>query len=217
MNNRTIGLILAGFVFAILQALFFMWTDAESRTAVAWISYGFINAAFIWFVATMFIPMRGEGTHTLTMPYVAGSYLTIELIVGILLMILTNSVLIAVTVQLILLAIYVVRFGIHGMANRATADAVETQQRDIRYIKDSAADVQLVMNLVDDPTARKELQRLYDVIWCGPVGGAAMDDRLQHVFDMKMQEITDAANASDWTNVVIATKQLKTMFEQRRR
>lgn len=215
MKNRIISISLGLFVLAVFNTLFFLWTDAD-RSAVAWISYGFITAAFLWLLAALHAPRSGgNATYALTLPYVAGAYLGVELVAGVVLMIVTRNVAVALSVQLLLLTLYLLRFGMHHMANSATAEAVAVHKGDVRTLRDMATEVKMLAASIDDPAAAKAFSHLYDTVWCSPVSGAS-DPRLQRLFAENMEAADRAVAEKDWAGAVAAARRLEMLFDRKR-
>lgn len=213
MKNRIISISLGLFVLAVFNVLFFLWTD--DRGAVEWLSYGFFMGGYLWFMATLLAPRSGgSSTHALTLPYVAGSYLAVELIAGVVLMLTTGSVAVALSVQLVLLAVYMVRFGLHHAANRATTEAVESNKRDVSYMRDTAARIKMLAASVSDPAASSALRHLYDTVWCSPVRGTSSNSRLRTFVSDRIAAIESAVAAGDRERIIAAARQLEAVFER---
>lgn len=216
MKNRIISISLSLVVLIVFNVLFFLWTDAD-RGAVEWLSYGFVTGGYLWFLAALFSPRSGgNDTYALTLPYVAGGYLAAASIAGVALMILTDSTAIALSVHLVLLTIYMLRFGLHHAANTATTAAVAAQKRDVDYVRNTAADIKMLTASVDDDAAAKALRHLYDTVRCSPVHAASTDERLQRITAEKMASLESAVAERDWVRVVSVARQLDAAFESRR-
>lgn len=81
INKTTTGVLLV-LVLAVLNILFFAWTDAETRGAVEWMSYGFTMFAFVVACISVFRIPRGNEVYNLTTSYLPVSYFGIQTILG---------------------------------------------------------------------------------------------------------------------------------------
>ena len=213
MKNRIISISLGLVVLAVFNVLFFLWTD--DRGAVEWLSYGFITVGYLWFMATLLAPRSGgNATYALTLPYVACSYLLAATVAGVALMILTDSVAMALSVQLVVLALYLVRFGVHHAANRATTQAVASHKSDVDYVRTTAARIKVLAASAGDDAAAKALRHLYDTVWCTPVGGTSSNAGLHTLVADHLAALESAVAAGDRERVIAVARQMEGVFSR---
>lgn len=215
MRNRILSISLGLFVLAVFNVLFFLWTDSD-RSVVDWLSYGFFTGAYLWFLATLCAPRSGGGsTYALTLPYVAGGYLLAVLATGAVLMLTTDSVAIALSVQLVLLAVCLVRFGIHHAANRATTQAVASHNRDVGYVRSTAVRIKKLVPSVSDAAAAVALRHLYDTVWCSPVRGTSSNADLQAFVSEHMAALESAVADGDSERIISSARKMESLFLER--
>lgn len=71
---------------------------------------------------------------------------------------------IVLSVYLLVLVYYVITISIHMTANKATAIALETQEKEHSFIRESCAQLQHLSALIDNPEAKKSINYLYEAI-----------------------------------------------------
>ncbi len=71
-------------VLIVLNILFFAWTDAETRGAVEWMSYGFCMFSFVVACVAIFrVPQDSDEVYSLTTNYVCLSYFAVQTVLSV--------------------------------------------------------------------------------------------------------------------------------------
>lgn len=202
-------------VLAVFNLLFFIWTDSP-RSAVCWISYAFMTLPFVILTLTYIYPRKGQGeTYSLVVPEIAVKYLAASLVAGVLLMIFTESVALALTVELLMLVYFMTQIVIHLQANRRTALNEERRQGKVADMKKVAAQIKAIidMNDVTDKTARKALAALYEDVFCMPVRTSSqtgISDSLQSM----LPHLGNAVYNGNWPETVALAKKMQSIIRQ---
>lgn len=166
MSNKSINIALAIVVLGVFNILFFLWLTPG---AAEWICYGAITLGVVWLGASVALPHAGsKETYSLTLPKTAGFYLLAAAAASAALIATHASATLTLTVQLVLLAISAVVFGINVTANRNTAAASEKHKKAVDEVKNTAFDIKMMMGDTDDSDIRKALGHLYDTISASP-------------------------------------------------
>lgn len=214
MRNKTMTLLAGAGALAVFNLLFFIWTDSP-RSAVCWISYAFMTLSFVILTLTYIYPRKGQGeTYSLVVPEVALKYLAASALAGALLMFFTESVAIALTVELLMLLYFMTHIVIHVQANRRTALNVEARQHKVADLKKVAAQVKAIidMNDVSDRQARKALVSLYDDISCMPFSASqpGMTDSLQSM----LPQLGNAVYSRNWIETEAMARKMQSIIRQ---
>lgn len=202
-------------VLVVFNILFYLWTDSD-RSAVCWISYGFITLSYVIFVLTYFFPRKGRGeTYSLVVPQIAITYMALNLCLGIILMILTSNITIALTLELLLSLYYIAHIVIHVQANRRTAANETARKAKVSEIRQISSQLKLYIDLneISDPEALKTMNTLYDEVQCSPTRtyiGIDFDD-----VAAKLAIIDDAISSKDWVKVTSIARQMQRIVRQR--
>lgn len=180
---KSTALLLMVLVFVAINAIFFLWVDPSKCGAAEWVSYGFMTLSFLFAcISMMTYNGKGDEVYSLTVVYIPLRYFYVQTIlscaavVGALLMrgmpkaaanasfFVHNYVTILLTIYIIVLLVFVIRFIIHSKANQVTEASLREQYEDHSYVRDVAPILSSYLPMVSDPAAKKAVKTLYESI-----------------------------------------------------
>lgn len=136
-----------------------------------WTSYSFIHVAYILLVATPFLVRKGKHSAVFGIPLysISAVYFLVEFIIGVVFILTkTENFKMAFLVQILVAAVYLVMLISNMIANEYTADSLERQEQEMKYVKESCATIQALMNQIDNKAACKKVEKVYDLIQSSP-------------------------------------------------
>ena len=203
MNKKTVLWIILDLIFlAIFNTVFFVMTGLQHPASV-WISYGFIHFAYLGF----------------SLYSISSTYFLIEFVTGIVFIILkSDSLKVALVVQIVIAGIYGILLISHLIANESTADSVERHEDEVAYIKTAASRVKALVGKATDRKANKEIERAYDLLHSSPTKSTSTVRYLESSVMSQISDLEDAVQSGE-TDLIIATagEIISTMEERNRK
>ena len=212
MNKKTVLWIILDLIFlAIFNTVFFVMTGLQHPASV-WISYGFIHFAYLMVIVTPFL--FGFSLYS-----ISSTYFLIEFVTGIVFIILkSDSLKVALVVQIVIAGIYGILLISHLIANESTADSVERHEDEVAYIKTAASRVKALVGKATDRKANKEIERAYDLLHSSPTKSTSTVRYLESSVMSQISDLEDAVQSGE-TDLIIATagEIISTMEERNRK
>lgn len=137
-----------------------------------WISYGFIHFAYLMLLLTPLFIREGKNAGVFGFPLfsISSLYFFVELCVGVVCILISpRDATAAFLVQLVIAGLYGIAVVPNLIANEYTADAEETRQRQIDYVKSASARLESLLEKIDDKETKKKVERVYDAVYSSPV------------------------------------------------
>lgn len=215
MYSTNIKIILAIVVLGVFNLLFFLWAPL---TPANWVAYVGMTVGILWLSATFVLPTPGRNEiYEMTLPRIAGQYLGVAVVAGIVLMVLHVGLTIMLTAYSLLFVAFLVWFCMHLAANKRTAVAVAAHNTAVANIKDFGFEVKTMMGYVTDSEMKTALARLHDVIIGSPAKSTYDTTAIDRTIADSMQKLVNAVNANDKQVVISGCDYLKGLFARRNR
>ena len=214
---KSTALLLMVLVFIAINAIFFIWVDPSKCGAAEWISYGCMCLAFLFAcISIMAYNGKGNEVYSLTVVYIPLRYFYVQTIlscaavIGALMVrgmpkavadasfFVHNYVTILLTVYIIVLLVFVVRFIIHSKANQATEASLREQYEDHSYVRDVAPILSSYLAMVSDPTAKKAVKNLYESVRFSANKTSELGRRNRQEVADGVDELTRLIEAQNW-------------------
>ena len=127
----------------------------------------------------------------------------------------SDSLKVALVVQIVIAGIYGILLISHLIANESTADSVERHEDEVAYIKTAASRVKA---LVGKATDRKAIERAYDLLHSSPTKSTSTVRYLESSVMSQISDLEDAVQSGE-TDLIIATagEIISTMEERNRK
>lgn len=221
MNKKTVLWIILDLIFlAIFNTVFFVMTGFQHPASV-WISYGFIHFAYLMVIVTPFLIRKSSSASVFgfSLYSISSTYFLIEFVTGIVFIILkSDSLKVALVVQIVIAGIYGILLISHLIANESTADSVERHEDEVAYIKTAASRVKALIGKATDRKANKEIERAYDLLHSSPTKSTSAVRYLESSVISQISDLEDAVQSGE-TDLIIATADeiISTMEERNRK
>lgn len=210
--------ILLYLVFIVIFNTIFFMVGGTNHTASVWISYAFIHFAYFMATATPILARKSSSSHVFnfSISYISNIYLFLEFVIGMVFIIIgSDSYKAALTIQIIVAAIYIVFLLMDLIADERTADSVEQHEKDVLYIKDMSSRVRLLIGKLTDKSLNKELERLYDLIYSSPSQSMPIVNNLEINITSKILELESFVRMNDEENALKICKNIEYLMEER--
>ena len=210
-------------VFAIIAVVynFVVFSVIKEHTASFWSAYGFTMFAMAAAAVTYILAFSENKNATfLNVPitFVATVYFSIQLILGIILMMISNlSVISANVFQIIVLALFSV-VAIGGLIGKNVVVDVEREVKEKKYyIKFLAADVEGLIAAVSGAVDKKALTDLFETIrYSDPMSDPSLHDLEQNIAT-KVSALAGIVNRGNAGSIIESCSEIKQFLEDRNR
>jgi hypothetical protein len=159
-------------IFLIVFNVLFFATGKAGHNVSVWISFGFINFAYLMLLLTSRLIRNGKSAAVFgfSLYSVSVAYFLVEFVSGIIfILVAPETYSIALLVQLCIAGLYAVGLISNMIANKHTANAEEKRQPEIEYIKHASAKLKGLLENTSDGEVKKAIERVYDAIYSSPV------------------------------------------------
>ena len=208
----------------VFNLLFFMLADicaTENKTPTSvWISYGFIHFAYFLFLATPFFIRKNKNSHTYDKPLytITALYFIAELIAGVtLILVASETVKVAIVIQIVLAATFIAWLLIHLIANEHTADNTERRESELQYIKESSAKLQSILQQITDKTTAKKVERIYDLIHSSPAKSNTDARSLEQQVISEIDRLESVVSQNETEQIDLISDKIFRLAEERNR
>lgn len=218
MTKKSILWIILDLIFLVVfNTVFFVIGGLEHPTSV-WISYGFIHFSYLMVLITPVLTGKSSSAAVFgfSLYSISSGYFLIEFVVGLVFIVLrSESLKVALVVQIIVAAIYGVLLLSHLIANENTASSVKKREDEVAYMKTAAARVKGLMGKVKDKKARKEIERAYDMLHSSPTKTSPTVRYLESEITEQIGALEDAVQSENIDKIIKAANGIVSNAEER--
>lgn len=187
----------------VFNLVFYMLGGTDHSGAV-WTSYIFIHVAYVLLVATLYS--------------ISAVYFLVEFVVGVIFILTkTQNLKLTLIVQILIAAVYVVMLISNMIANEYTADSMERQAQEVKYVKESAAMILSMMDQVDDKVAAKKVEKVYDLIKSSPSKSNARVADIEYAVYEEIEAMQAAVEKRDNAAISSSADKLYRLGQERNR
>ena len=207
-------------IFLIIFNLIFYMTGGTVRPVSVWISYGFIHIAYLFLVCTTLFVKPGENAALfgMTLGAVSGVYFIVELIVGsAFILIASEGYKACVIVHAVITGIYVIILIINILANDTTATAQKRHNAEVNYLKETCMILHEIMEQVGDKSARKKVEKLYDLMQSSPAKSRRDVQELEFQIIESLEQLNEKAAAINSEEVERQIEKIQRLARERNR
>lgn len=207
------------FLWAILELIFlivfniaFFMLGGTEHSLSAWISYGFIHFAYIMFLFTPLMVRKSSSAHIFgfSIGFISLIYFFLALIIGIIFILIdSDNYKVSLIVQIIIFGIYAVVLVSYLLANEATADSIQTHEKELEYIKTSSAKLKSILSLAKDKALRTKIEYAYDLIHASPVKSSNAVKAIEKDIINQLDNLANAATDNVNTAMTITQRIIK--------
>ncbi len=218
MKKKAVLYILLDLVFLIVfNAVFFLLGGAEHKTSV-WLSYGFIHFAYLLVLLTPVLCGRRGKDTVMRMPIytVSACYFFAAFIAGLVFIFLKpNQIKISLVIQIVIAGIYAAVLLVNLIANADTEEQAKRQEEEVRYIKNSAARVKLLIGRLEDKKADKAVEKAFDALNSSPTRTTEELFLLETAISDQISYLESAVKLGDSENVIKISGSIVSLVEER--
>ena len=211
-------LLLNSLFLIVFNLLFFMFQ--ESFTTPVWISYAFIHFSYILLLLTPTLVKPGPAAYIYSRAAygVTVSYFLIELALGTIFIIFApEGLLIPVISQVILAAVFIALLITNLIANEHTAANVERREEELKFVKESSAQVNSIARQITDKAAARKVEKLYDLLHGSPAHSDPSVFSLEKEIFGEIDDLEDAVSQNDLAKIETLTDKIYRLAEKRNR
>ena len=219
MDKKRVLWILLDLVFVVVfNILFFMFGGAD-RPPVDWVPYVFILLSYIMVVVTPYmIRKSSQAVLGLSIYAVSSAYFMAEFVIGLIFLFMKNEdIKISIAVQVILLGVYLVILISNLLANEHTVDQMETQQAEVKNMKEMASAVKALEGRMSDKKADKAIEHIYDMLYASPTKSDPSVYGIESEIEQSIDELKFFVDKDDTENVLATVSTLVDVIDNRNR
>ena len=171
MRKHVLYIVLYLIFLIIFNTAFFLLGGTEHPNPI-WISYGFVHFAYFMLVITPVLVRKGRNTTVFGFALfsISAVYFLIAFIVGVIfILIAPETIEAALLIQLIIAGLYGIILIMNMIANDRTADAEESRQHEIEYVKNASEQIKWLSDRVKDKNIKRKIDRVYDTLSSSPI------------------------------------------------
>jgi len=205
-------------IFLILFNVTFCVIGGVEYKASAWISYIFIHFAYSMLLLTQYFIPGNKNFAVFGFPLFAIStvYFIIQFLAGIIFILVSpESYIAALLIQLCIAGLYGVLLISNMIANEHTAEAIEKREHEIFYIKNAAAQLKKLLNIVTDREIKKNIERVYDVFYSSPVKSHPNVAQIEDNIARTINELEEAVMTKNKEKIISLSSSLLAAVSER--
>jgi hypothetical protein len=205
-------------VFLVIFNLLFFTLGGTSHPASVWISYGFINFAYIMVILTPILSKTSVRDTVLGLSIYSVSivYLLIECVIGIIFIAAKPEDFVAsLLVQTVMACIYAAAIVSALMVNENTAEIIDRRNTETNFTKSGAARLKLLIGQLPDSKANKALECVYDLLHASPIQSTPTAYAIENAINSKIDELEQTVRQGDEENVIPLCNQLQILINER--
>ncbi len=224
-NKRTIiTTLILTIVLIVYNILYFVIPfDHTKSTGSYWITYGItiFLILFVGIVVYIGIGDKKEKSHIFGVPILYLGYYTLvtQIIADIIIMCVGNFIRIpswiTIVVETLLLACFFISL-IKKTAYKDTIKKVDAKEYKETYIRDLRVELETVCNMVEEPSLKKILDKLYETAkYTDPVSSRAVID-IEDQISIEVEKLKKTINLGDYENAKIIANEIDSLLKERK-
>lgn len=218
--KKNILWILLDLVFLIVFNTVFFVAGGTDHNVSVWISYGFIHLSYLLLVITPFLIRKSSSVAVFgfSLYSISSTYFLLELIIGVIFCLINmESYKPALIVQVIIAGLYAITLISHLLANVKSTDSIEMHEIELKYVKNCAARILPLVDIVSDKNTRKKVEAVYDMIHGSPV--KTNDSVRQIELDVieQINYLEAAVDDGDSDRIAVVCKKITRLADERNR
>jgi len=223
-NNQTkpgkvnILWLMLNLIFLIIFNVFFFMLGNLPHNMSVWISYGFIHFAYFMLIATPVLTRKGKSSAVFgfALNNISATYFIAALFIGIIFILISpEGYTAALLVQLTVAGIYGIILIANLIANERTADAEESRQYQINYVKNASAQLKGILDRVKDKDAKRRVERAYDSVYSSPVKSHPNLEQMEIRILAQIDELDNTVTKGDNKSIISVADSLVSAVNER--
>jgi len=184
------------------------------------IPYGFIHFAYFVLLLTPFTIRNGKFSSDYARPLflISSLYFLTVLIVGCIFIAAESEKSTAVWLtQIGLLGIFAAWFISNLIANEHTANATESHEQELLYVKVISSQLKSIMNQIKDSKTNKQVEQLYDYIHSSPIKSSNTVTGIERNIMFEIDNLFNAVHLNNNISIAESTNKMMQMAMERNR
>lgn len=217
MKNKITKLILGSIFLLVFNFLFFLICGTENSIST-WISYSFIQVAYLFLLVTPFFNRKNNELAILSMTLysISVSYFLLELLVGVTFInVQLDGYMWALLIQVILFALFLLIFLSSFLTNENTIENMKTNKYESMYIKESANQLKMILLQISDKSIYKKVERCYDLLQNSPTQSIAKVKDIEIAINANINTLRDVVSNGDQERIHQLCDAIKFGIEER--
>lgn len=189
---------------AVFNAVVFL--VSSNFTPTFWISWGFIHLAYLMLTVSPLAVPQGKNAVILgySLLYVSSLYFAVAGLTGLIFMVFRNADFRYVLVpQLVMAGLYGAVFLSSLIANEKTISDGQQSSNNIFYIKNAAAEINMLMEHTQSPEFKKSLERLYDAVMSSQVKSYPALAGTEHDLMKNIEKLKEAVLLGQYDEAIL--------------
>ncbi len=230
---KSTALLIMALIFIVINVVFFLWVDASKCGLAEWYAYGFMAFSFLFACISILIYNgRSDEVYSLTTVYIPLKYFYVQTVLSALGVVgamyirampdiagsasffIVHYATVLLTIYLIVMVVYLVRFIMHSAANKATEESLQQQYEEHAYVRDVAPVLANYMPLITDANAKKAVNNLYETIRFSANKTSAQGQANRIAVTEGVDQLTGLIEAQDWQAVMALATRLNLKAKQ---
>ena len=218
VKKKAVLYILLDLVFLIVfNAVFFLLGGTEHKNAV-WLSYGFIHFAYLLVLLTPVLCGHSGKDTVIRMPIytISACYFFAAFVAGLVfIFIKPDQIKVPLLVQIVIAGIFAAILLVNLIANADTEEQARRQEEEVRYIKNSAARVKLLMGCTKDKKAEKSVEKVFDALNSSSTKTTEELFPLETAISDQISYLESAVKLGDSANVIKISSSIVALVDER--
>lgn len=220
LNKKSVLYILLDAIFLIVFNTVFFVLGGTNHPASVWMSYGFIHFSYVMVLITPFLIRKSSSAAVFgfSLYSISATYFIVEFIAGLIFILLrSETIKIALTVQIIIAGIYCVILISNLIANEHTADAVERKEDEVAFIKISSSRIKMLIGQTNDKKASKAIEQAYDLLHSSPTKSTNAVRDIEETVIQKISLLEVAVKAKNNSTIIALSGEIVELMSERNR
>lgn len=216
-KKKTMWILLDLIFLVVFNAVFFIAGGANGP-ASTWISYAFIHLAYLMLLVSPYLIRQSSSRAVFgfSIYSISSTHFLIQLVVGVIIILTrAESYKLPLIIHIIIAGVYVAYLLSHLLANESTADAVAVHEAEVSYIKNAATKVKLLENKISDKQAKKEIERLYDLLHSSPSKTNRAVKSIESEIKSRISDLSDSVAAQSPESASRTAREICSLVEER--
>lgn len=205
-------------IFLIVFNLYFFLLKETDHVTSVWISYGAIHFSYLVLLATPYFVQKGSASADYGRPLfvLTTAYFFVTLVIGVLFVLIApESNTLVIIVHTTTAAIFAFLLFVNLIANDHTAENIEKQEVELRYVKEASSKLHLLLHQLPEKKHQKLVEKAYDLIDSSQVKTSVEVQMLEKGVSKEISNLEYLVQNKDYENVEGSVGKICSLAEER--
>lgn len=217
-NKILIATIVLDLVFIVVFNLCFFLIAGTIHTESTWVAYAFIHLSYLSLILIPLLKTKTMGSHIYQMTnyFVGGIYFLASFIANVVFLCLELiDIVPSITTNAVLLGVYLIIFLTLYIVNQKSTEQERIDHKEARVIKNYAARIARLIEVVEDRDVKRQLQNIHDEIHSLPTMEALGTKTYDSKIDASIDELMLAVSEQNNDEIVKLCKKIHLLLVER--